>query len=175
MDSDSSPSLIDVLVECSHWHSALPDLESLARRAVATALGLVGDPSTRRPVTVLLTDDEQIRELNRTWRGKDSPTDVLSFPAGPRPPGLPEEEPWPLGDLALAFATTERDARALGRPLADHFTHLVVHGTLHLLGFDHEEPDEAERMQALERQILAALGIELGSLKEPIEALETAP
>ncbi len=109
-------------------------------------------------VSILLTDDAEMRALNRTWRGKDAPTNVLSFPAGdtlacdPSEPGL-------LGDVALAYETTLKEARATNIALSDHVAHLVVHGVLHLLGFDHLTEDEAEQMETLERQALASLGI----------------
>jgi probable rRNA maturation factor len=105
-------------------------------------------------VSILLTDDAEMRALNRTWRGKDASTNVLSFPAGDdlNKPGL-------LGDVALAYETTRKEAEATGIALSDHAAHLVVHGVLHLLGFDHLEEDEAERMETLERQALASLGI----------------
>jgi probable rRNA maturation factor len=105
-------------------------------------------------VSILLTDDAEMRALNRTWRGKDASTNVLSFPANDdlTEPGL-------LGDVALAYETTRDEAQATGTALSDHVAHLVVHGVLHLLGFDHVDEDEAERMETLERQALASLGI----------------
>lgn len=105
-------------------------------------------------VTIVLTDDEEMQELNRTWRGKDAPTNVLSFP-------LEEEvsEPGLLGDVVLAYETTLKEAREANLALADHVSHLVVHGVLHLVGFDHEEDEEAERMENLERTALASIGI----------------
>jgi probable rRNA maturation factor len=105
-------------------------------------------------VSILLTDDQKMRALNRTWRGKDAPTNVLSFPASDDP-----TEPGLLGDVALAYETTLDEAQSIGIAVSDHAAHLVVHGVLHLLGFDHMEEDEAEQMEALERQALASLGI----------------
>ena len=107
-------------------------------------------------LSILLTDDAEQQELNRTWRGKDSPTNVLSFP---------QIEPFGpvvglLGDITLAYETLEREANELGKSFADHFTHLVVHGFLHILGHDHLVEEEALRMEGLETQILASLGIE---------------
>src|SRR5262245_60735683 len=100
-------------------------------------------------VTLLLTDDEEMRALNRTWRGKDASTNVLSFPAGETiaAPGL-------LGEVALAYETTAEEARAQGIRLEDHVAHLVVHGVLHLIGFDHMQDAEAERMESIERRAL---------------------
>ncbi len=108
------------------------------------------------PVTVLLTDDATVRDLNARFRAKDYATNVLSFPAAPQP-GPPG--PQPLGDLALAFGVCAAEAKTQGKSLADHLRHLVAHGVLHLLGHDHEDDAEAEVMEALEREILAGLGV----------------
>jgi len=147
---------LDLVVEAGGW-AALGEVEALAERAVTAALAVASD-APRKPIeiSVLLADDATIRELNREWRGKDKPTNVLSFPA-PEQPGVPG--PRHLGDLALAFETLEREARDEDKPLADHATHLIVHGTLHLLGYDHETTGEAEIMEALEVKALARLGI----------------
>jgi len=158
MDNDSSHS-IEVTVEAEAWRKAVTDPDDLCRRAVAAVLAGDGAVSgTRVEVSVLLTDDAQVRTLNRTWRGKDSPTNVLSFPSEPGHPSQPGL-PVLLGDIAVALETTRREAEAEGKPAADHLTHLVVHGTLHLLGWDHEADEAAERMEALETEILAGLGI----------------
>ncbi len=150
---------IEVSVEDPRWEMAVPDLEALAVRAVEAALafgpGLSADPVE---VSVLLTDDEAVRTLNRTWRGKDRPTNVLSFPAAPQPlpPGLAR----PLGDVVLAYDTLVRETGEQSKPLAHHLAHLLVHGTLHLLGQDHETGEaEADAMEALEIEALATLGI----------------
>jgi probable rRNA maturation factor len=104
--------------------------------------------------TIVLTDDAEMCDLNRAWRGKDAPTNVLSFPASDEPgaPGL-------LGDVVIAYETAQEEARGDNIALADHVSHLVVHGMLHLLGFDHMQDDEAEKMENLERKALASLGI----------------
>jgi probable rRNA maturation factor len=104
--------------------------------------------------TIVLTDDTEMRALNRTWRSKDEPTNVLSFPAGDVP-----GETGALGDVVIAFETAKAEADQTGIPLSDHVSHLVVHGVLHLLGFDHVEDAEAEQMEDLERKVLASLGI----------------
>lgn len=147
---------LDVAVEDGDW-SALGDAEALARRAVEAALGVASD-APRGPVEVslLLTDDAGVRALNAAWRDKDKPTNVLSFPA-PAQPGVPG--PRHLGDIALAFETLEREARDEGKTMADHAAHLIVHGTLHLLGYDHESTGEAEIMEALEVNALKSLSI----------------
>src|SRR5690606_30774609 len=103
----------------------------------------------------MLADDTRIRDLNRTWRGQDKPTNVLSFPA---PEGPPDDARF-LGDIVLAFETVEHEARAEGKPLEHHLAHLAVHGALHLLGYDHERDSDANAMEQHERHILARLGI----------------
>jgi probable rRNA maturation factor len=106
----------------------------------------------------VLTDDAEMRTLNRTWRGKDASTNVLSFPAG-EPRGETPGEPCALGDVVLAAETVLTEADAQGVEAADHVAHLVVHGMLHLLGFDHEREADTLRMEALETKVLAGLGI----------------
>lgn len=108
-----------------------------------------------RPISIMLCDDDAIRALNRDFRGKDRATNVLSFPAAPSR-GL---ERAPLGDIAIAWETLAQEARDEGKSIENHFTHLAVHGALHLIGFDHETEKDAERMEAAERRILASLGI----------------
>lgn len=98
----------------------------------------------------MLADDAALRALNARWRQQDKPTNVLSFPAG---------DSVLLGDVVLAFETVRREASEQGKSLADHMSHLVVHGVLHLLGHDHERPRDADVMESLERQVLAGLGI----------------
>jgi probable rRNA maturation factor len=147
---------LDLSVEADGW-AALDDPELLARAAIKAALAVA---RPREPdaveVSLLLTGDAAIRELNRAWRGKDRPTNVLSFRANP-PAGLPG--PRSLGDVVLAFETVAQEAAAEGKTLADHVAHLIVHGVLHLLGHDHETEAEAEAMEALEVEALARLGI----------------
>jgi probable rRNA maturation factor len=109
-------------------------------------------------VSIVLTNDAEIRALNQTWRGKDAPTNVLSFPAG-EPFGDIPGEPRPLGDVVLGGETVVAEARAKGISTADHASHLVVHGMLHLLGYDHDSDEDAARMETLETEILARLGI----------------
>ena len=132
------------------WTEALPGVERLVRRAARAAVA--GARRVRaRSLTVALADDKAVRALNARDRKKDKPTNVLSYPSC---------ETAFLGDMILARQTVWREARAQKKSPADHVTHLVVHGTLHLLGYDHETGDaDAERMEALERRILARLGI----------------
>jgi probable rRNA maturation factor len=142
--------MISIEVEAEAWSEALFDVEPLATRAGRAALG-----TATGSVAILLTDDETVRDLNARFRGKDNPTNVLSFPAAP----MPGAGPSPLGDIVLAFETCAAEAGAQGKSLSDHMTHLIVHGVLHLLGRDHEDDAEAETMEAEERAILAGLGI----------------
>ncbi len=155
MDSDSSHT-IEVAVGAEAWLAAVTDPEQLCRRVIAAVLaGEAGEPVE---VSVLLADDATVARLNRDYRGKDRPTNVLSFPAD-APPCADMDQPRLLGDVVVAFETTMREAESAERPLADHLTHLLVHGTLHLCGFDHEAEDDAERMEAREVEVLATLGV----------------
>jgi len=141
---------IDIVEPAPQWRQALPDVallvERAARAAMVAAEGAVADSE----VSVVLADDAMQRALNRRWRGRDAPTNVLSFASGERPL---------LGDVVLAYETVAREAGEQGKSLADHLAHLVAHGVLHLLGYDHEAPHEAEAMEALERRALAGIGV----------------
>lgn len=108
---------------------------------------------------VALSSNAAVRRLNAAYRGKDKPTNVLSFPAPEPPPGVAETEPLALGDVVLALETLEEEAAAAGIPRAHHFQHLLIHGLLHLIGYDHETDTEAEEMESLETALLARLGI----------------
>ena len=142
--------MIDVEVEDPAWTTALPNAEALTLEAAEAAMlseGAIGEG-----VTVLLTDDATVHDLNARFRQQDKPTNVLSFPAPPNP----ERH---LGDVALAFGVCAREAGEQGKPLSHHLQHLVVHGVLHLLGYDHMRDDDAEAMEGLERAVLAGLGV----------------
>lgn len=145
---------LDIMVEAGDW-ARLPGAEALALEAAEAALAAAEEDEAFE-ASVMLTDDSRIRELNRTWRGKDEPTNVLSFPA-PEQPGA--AGPRHLGDLALAFETLARESEEESKEFAHHFAHLIIHGVLHLLGYDHEIEAEAEIMEALEVKALASLGI----------------
>jgi probable rRNA maturation factor len=137
---------VDVVLLDPAWAKALPGVERLVRKAVRAALGVKA-----RALTVALSDDRRVQALNRRDRKQDKPTNVLSYPSG---------EKAFLGDIVLARQTVWREAREQKKAPADHLAHLVVHGTLHLLGHDHETGDaDADRMEALERRILEKLGI----------------
>jgi probable rRNA maturation factor len=147
---------VDVMAGPGDW-SRIADIEALARRAIDATLAVAAHaPPMSTELSVLLTDDAGVRELNRRWRGLAKPTNVLSFPgSGPASPDGVRH----LGDIALAFETVAREADEAEKSLADHAAHLIVHGTLHLLGHDHEIDEEAEGMEALEIAALARLGI----------------
>lgn len=148
---------IAVAIEAGDW-AGEEALHALAARAAGAVLAEVGQAAPQdAELSLLFTDDAHIRALNRDWRGKDKATNVLSFPASDAAPG--EVVPPMLGDIALAFETIAAEAELDGKPFDHHLTHLIVHGLLHLLGHDHEEDEEAEAMEALERAALARLAI----------------
>jgi probable rRNA maturation factor len=149
---------VDVLIESDAWQ-ALPDVEDIVRRAVALAAASSAVTNHRgTELSVLLCDDQAIAGLNARWRSQERPTNVLSFPAPPLLHAAPGSRA-PLGDIAIAYETVVREAGEQGKPVTDHLSHLVVHGFLHLLGYDHHMDGEAERMERLERDILAQIGI----------------
>ena len=156
--SGTSSLEIEIVRHSDLWDSIAVSDDALSRaaRAAFAASSAVADEPCE--ATLVLTDDEEMRELNRTWRDKDASTNVLSFPAG-EPFGGAHGEPSPIGDIVLAGETVIEEAKRKSIPAADHATHLVVHGMLHLLGFDHERDADAERMEALETKVLAGLGI----------------
>ncbi|HLV83877.1 MAG TPA: rRNA maturation RNase YbeY [Devosia sp.] len=150
----SAPLEIAIIRNDDAWPE---DLDPLAERAVLEALKQSGAKTKgAAELAIVLTNDAEQRDLNQQWRGKDSPTNVLSFP---------QIEPFGpvvgiLGDITMARETLEREAADQGTSFADHFTHLVVHGFLHILGYDHLSDAEALQMESLETQILASLGID---------------
>jgi probable rRNA maturation factor len=139
---------VEVLVEAEDWASCLADVSGLAARAAEAALSAA---DARGGLAVLLADDDRLAGLNAAFRGRSGPTNVLSFPAPANPEG------W-LGDVALAFGTCLREAEAQDKRLEHHLQHLVAHGVLHLVGYDHETESEASAMEGLEVMILAGLG-----------------
>ena len=142
---------IDVMVESDLWKEKA-DVKSAARRAIAEAAAMLSTAGAE--LAIVLTDDSTIRSLNRTWRGIDAATNVLSFPTI-RAGG----EPSLIGDIVLAYETVAAEARAERKPFAHHVAHLAVHGFLHLLGYDHVRKKDAETMERIERAILARLAI----------------
>ncbi|WGJ14617.1 rRNA maturation RNase YbeY [Methylocapsa sp. D3K7] len=146
--------MIDISIEFPDWHS-LGNPSQLVEDAILAAVSESRAVlAANAEISVVLCGDAFIRELNRKWRGRDEPTNVLSFPAAGDLASAPL-----LGDIIIAFETTAREAAEAGKPLRDHLAHLVVHGFLHLIGHDHAETAEAVAMETLERAILAKLGI----------------
>jgi probable rRNA maturation factor len=151
--------MTEVLVVADGWQSQ-PDAEAVIHRAIAAAAEMAGTDVGDAELAIMLTDDAGIRTLNLNWRGIDKPTNVLSFPAlQPTGAGAPDDAPRMLGDIAIAFETTRREADDEQKPFDHHLSHLAVHGFLHLIGYDHENDDDAEAMESLETEILAQLGI----------------
>jgi len=139
--------LVNILIESEAWEQVEWDIPSLIEAVLRTCEQAEDEKET----AVVLTDDARIREMNRLYRGKDKPTNVLSFPSD-------EADEW--GDLIISYDTIMREAEEQNKPLAAHACHMVVHGMLHLLGYDHEEDAAAEEMEAIEISILQQLGIE---------------
>ena len=147
--------IIDCAIE-TDWGCEADQLEALADAAISAAIGHLERPvDSENEVSLLFTDDDQVRQLNLQWRQQDKPTNVLSFAA--QESGGPETPV--LGDIVLARQTIQREATEQGKTFNEHLTHLIIHGFLHLLGFDHETDAEAETMEALETKILASLDI----------------
>jgi probable rRNA maturation factor len=155
---------IALRVEAPAWRRRLPAAERLARRAARAALAAAkparGAAASRGELCLVLADDALQRKLNHEFRGRDKPTNVLSFAGAPAS----------LGDVVLALETIAGEAEAQGKRLADHVAHLVVHGVLHLMGYDHETDGQARRMERLETEILAGLGI-----ADPYRPLASGP
>jgi probable rRNA maturation factor len=153
---------VNLDIDIEDWPEG--EWEALAERAAAACADLTGElANPRLSASLLFTSDEEVHALNREWRERDKPTNVLSFPMLARDELLelaPDGPPVMLGDLALAYETCAREAEAKSVPLDHHATHLIVHGLLHLAGYDHETSDEdADKMEALEVEILAKMGI----------------
>lgn len=161
MSVDPSVSLA-IAVEAGEW-GEVEAIEALAQTALAAAVRDLaereGQPFPEEPpeVSLVLADDAMMADINSQWRNQPKPTNVLSFPAFPLVPG---GQPGPmLGDIILARETIEREAADLGKPVDEHITHLIVHGFLHLFGYDHIENSDAEKMEAIETRILTSLDL----------------
>lgn len=152
---------VDVIIFADGWRVVLSDAEAACRRWACRAFAIAAAcPAAAAEAVVVLADDALLAALNRDFRGIDGPTNVLSFPAGedgaaPCDAGAPK----PLGDVIIALETTRAEAAREATPLADHVCHLVVHGILHLLGYDHAIEEEADAMERQETAILATLGV----------------
>jgi probable rRNA maturation factor len=161
------------------WSRGCPEIESIVRRSAEIALmrgaaasGLVCQGPVE--LSIVLADAAEQRRLNCEYRGKDAPTNVLAFPAWCRGSQAPQGAPILLGDVVLALETVVCEAAEQAKPFADHVRHLVVHGVLHLLGYDHQTPSEAAVMELLERSILAEMGVP-DPYREPMSFVEPAP
>ena len=152
---DPDPSLLTLLISDGAWR-ALGDVEAAVKQA-AQAVAAKIPRIAGREAAVVLTADADMRRLNAEFRGQDKPTNVLSFPTTPLPGPAGGEAP--LGDIIIARETVIREAAEEGKRPLDHLAHLTVHGLLHLAGFDHATNEEACAMEALERDILAGIGI----------------
>jgi probable rRNA maturation factor len=139
--------MIEIEIADPAWTAALPDALGIIRHAGEAAQKAEGAGGE---IVILLTNDEALRDLNARFLGKDRPTNVLAFPDGAE---------GRLGDIALAFGVCQAEATAQGKPLADHLVHLVVHGVLHLLGYDHLADEDAAAMEDRERRLLAEMNI----------------
>ena len=168
--SEADDPLVDLVVEEPEWERALPDLDLIARRAAELALDATGLAPRGFSLALLACGDDRMAALNAAFRGEAVPTNVLSWPAfalaAPAPGAPPARPPAatgggrvPLGDVAIAWPTVAREAEAGGLPLKNHTLHLILHGCLHLLGYDHVVPEDAELMEGLERRALARVGI----------------
>jgi probable rRNA maturation factor len=154
---------IAITLEAPDWEKLAPDAGKVLRRAARDALREARSDGWKgsrvgHELSFVLTDDKRMRALNRTYRGKDKPTNVLSFAAldGETPkPAMP----WILGDVVLTSGVIAREAKAQRKSVTDHLSHLAVHGVLHLLGYDHDDDTDAEAMEALEVSALAKRGI----------------
>jgi probable rRNA maturation factor len=144
--------LADIRADDERWQAALGDIDSLSGKVLLAAsleTGVGGE------VSVLFTNDAEMRALNKRWRNIDKATDVLSFPGdGPEIPNGPKL----LGDIAVGYETALHDSETMKRPFESHVSHLLIHGFLHLLGYDHINPEDAVVMEPLEAKILAGLG-----------------
>ena len=149
---------VDVAILDARWGQAVPEVEAVVRRAAFAAFGAGPRPVCAGEISLALVNDVEIRRLNHQYRQQDCPTNVLSFP-GETVAMKQGAAPVMLGDVVIAFETACAEADTEGKPLADHLCHLVVHGVLHLLGYDHIAASAADEMEGLERNVLGRLGV----------------
>ena len=150
---------VDVSISCPAWTATLPQARGLCRDAALAAFLAAARDVAWAEASLILTDDAMVRDLNRAYRGRDEPTNVLAFP-GLDTVGAPGA-PTMLGDVVVAYETAAAEAAKSRTTLGDHLSHLIVHGILHLLGHDHETDIDAEHMEGLESRVLASLGVKL--------------
>jgi probable rRNA maturation factor len=165
---------IDVLISAAAWTRALPSAAAVCRKAARAAWAGGAPAAVKRhgaaaEVSIALTTDAAIRKLNAAYRKKDKPTNVLSFPADDAA-ALGGSVGLILGDVVIAYGTVAREAREARKSLKDHLSHMVVHGVLHLLGYDHETAPDAETMESLETKILSKMRV-----PDPYSATDVKP
>ena len=151
--------LVDISLESDTWLSELPDIETLVHRVAQAARSAVPDTPGNAELSVLLSGDANIRRLNRDYRDSDAATNVLAFGNYDQTGPTSDAKPVLIGDVVMAFETVAREAADQKKPLSHHVSHLLVHGVLHLLGYNHDGDAAAHEMEDLERAILAGLGI----------------
>lgn len=155
------PAEVEIAIDKPEWESTMDALVRKVGMAAQTAYDMADKPKALKKktpeISILLTSDEIVQQLNSQYRGKDTPTNVLSFPQIEED-AVPDEDLVLLGDIILAFETVTREAAEKKIPLETYIAHLVVHGTLHLLGYDHKKDDDAEAMESLENKIMERLG-----------------
>ena len=166
-----SQSIVDLVIEHEAWSDVLPELAEIAERAVGLALSVLPEDRRASEICVMACDDARITELNGQFRDKPAPTNVLSWPAfdlaaetagtaPDLPPAGPDsDQPVFLGDVAIALQTVVAEANEASKPLKNHALHLILHGSLHLLGYDHETPEDAELMEGIESRAMIASGL----------------
>lgn len=170
MSGPEAEPLVDLVIDEPGWERALPEIRDVATIAAELALGAADLPPDGFTISLLACDDARIAALNAGFRGRDAPTNVLSWPAfslGAAEPGARPARPpaasvggrTPLGDVAIALGTVTREAESAGLPLKSHALHLILHGCLHLLGYDHERPEDADLMEGVETRALAGIGL----------------
>jgi probable rRNA maturation factor len=185
MTASTTPSLnpaldISFSLEAGDWEAAVTDVEQLVEAAARAAFEAAERPeilgNAPAEMSLVLADDALVQALNRDYRDKDKPTNVLSFALlddlDDTDDALARDEGMPIliGDVILAFETVQREAREQGKSIKDHLAHLVIHGVLHLLGYDHQSDPDADRMERLETSILARMGIADPYSANPVQA-----
>ena len=150
---------VEIDIADEGWRT-INGVENVVQIAARTAAEALDQEAADRVLGVRLAGDEEVRALNKQYRGKDKATNILSFETDPAELIWPPGEPLPLGDVILAHGVVQREAEAFGKKIESHLSHLIVHGVLHLAGYDHEDGETAAEMEALEIEILAGLGIE---------------
>jgi probable rRNA maturation factor len=159
MSNDPDPAraiVIDLAIPCARWRRAVPGVERVATGAARAALARAARKIGVAELSLVLADDATSASLNERWRHRAGPTNVLAFATGAQPAAA---TPLLLGDVILAYETVMAEAKNQGKTAADHLRHLVIHGVLHLLGYDHDAAGAARRMETLETRILATLGV----------------